>query len=353
MKLPIYLVDNRLCAIDELGRCIPIQFPGFFGGGRRPGPQGPQGANGGGDCDPLEYTFFVAKNGNDTTGDGSACNPFLTIQKGIDEASAVASPLSPITIRPVVWVMPGTYSTPTITLKANVLVRGLGFNNTRVTSNWVLDATFVSPPSNDARSGWADIGIFGSVTADFNALNSNEGKLYSINARFGGAITLTSKSTINQFLFFGGEIFGPYIQNGMNVQFNGVTVQNSGTITLNFMVGGSNSFLQDGGIRANTTINGVGGTFNAFLKGNIDRGATLTLNGTGAMVNSGANALPIKSLISLIGGALETQITRVNDAFGEAYTPAVPGNWAIPRPTTVQEALDRMAANIPAITPIP
>jgi len=34
----------------------------------------------------LANTFFVAKNGNDSTGDGSVSKPFLTVQAGINAA---------------------------------------------------------------------------------------------------------------------------------------------------------------------------------------------------------------------------------------------------------------------------
>lgn len=39
-----------------------------------------------------------------------------------------------------------------------------------------------------------------------------------------------------------------------------------------------------------------------------------------------------------------TSLIRVDDAFDLAYTPIIPANWAPLPPTTVQEALDRIAA---------
>jgi hypothetical protein len=38
----------------------------------------------------------------------------------------------------------------------------------------------------------------------------------------------------------------------------------------------------------------------------------------------------------------------LNDAAGLGYTPAIPANWIAPPPTTVQEALDRIAAKLTA-----
>lgn len=49
-------------------------------------------AAGGGSVAPLSYTYYVAKNGNDSTGNGSIAAPFLTIQKAIDVAEAAVVP---------------------------------------------------------------------------------------------------------------------------------------------------------------------------------------------------------------------------------------------------------------------
>lgn len=61
-------------------------------------------------------------------------------------------------------------------------------------------------------------------------------------------------------------------------------------------------------------------------------------------VRATVDSIPIRSRVTLVG--TNTFLVRVNDAFGVAYTPANPANWADPDPTTVQEALDRIAAFI-------
>ena len=44
----------------------------------------------------------------------------------------------------------------------------------------------------------------------------------------------------------------------------------------------------------------------------------------------------------------ELALSRLrNDLQTQAYAPAIPGNWNDPPPTTVQEALDRLAAANP------
>ena len=308
------------------------------------------GTGGAEECPPLKYVYFVAQNGDDLTGDGSSCKPYLTIQKGIDEAYLMASMMSPTTTRPVVWVMPGTYTENPV-LKANVLVRGLGYNDTRVNGNWTIDSTFTTPPSNDGRSGWADIGLFGTITADFQALNSNEGKLFVYNSRLTGTVTLIAFSSINQFLMYGGEYFGDLIQYGMVVQFNAVIVQGNPTITVNYSASGGNSLTQNGGTMSNVVLNAIGGPVAAFLMGNTNQGSTLTINNTGASVVTSATGMPVFSSIIFTGGATMAQISRLNDAFGQAYTPSNLSAWSNVNPTSVANALDRIAATIGTILP--
>lgn len=66
--------------------------------------------------------------------------------------------------------------------------------------------------------------------------------------------------------------------------------------------------------------------------------------------NIGLPGLKSRSLRSLhIGGFISRTrpfllINRADDAFGLAYSPTYPADWVAPAPTTVQEALDRLAA---------
>ena len=73
----------------------------------------------------------------------------------------------------------------------------------------------------------------------------------------------------------------------------------------------------------------------------------LNINGVNSVatrVRATSDSIPIRSRVTITGTA--STLTRVDDAFGVAYTPTVAGNWAAP-PTTVQEALDRLAAATP------
>jgi len=72
---------------------------------------------------PLAGEFWVAKNGNDTTGNGSKTNPFLTVQRGITAAA-----ISDVLIN----IMPGDY-TENLVFDGNagsrILFRGVGIED--------------------------------------------------------------------------------------------------------------------------------------------------------------------------------------------------------------------------------
>lgn len=306
------------------------------------------GGGGGGEvCDPLEYIFYVAMNGDDTTGTGSVCKPFLTIQKGIDAAYAVASHVSPVTTRPEVYVMPGTY-TDNVVLKANVAVRGMGINHTRAIGSWTIDSTFTTPPSNDARSSLFDM-LMGNITADFAAVNSSEGKLSITGCRLSGNMIFTSAGSINQLVIFGGEIFGNYTQTGMNATLSGVLVQNTPTFTLNGSATGANVLTVSGGsFGTNVILNGSSFNITAILMGNTKPGTTITLNGTGATLSASVGSFPPSIVYS--GGASSSQVSLLSAANGLAYIPADVTKWNNIAPTSVSDALDRIASllvNIP------
>lgn len=105
-------------------------------------------------------TVYVDKNGDDTAGDGSFNNPFLTVQVAIDATAGTAA------VPYVVQVAPGVYADP-FELRPFVWLRGMG------------EATVLNPDANiisadfagavDADIGIADCTIAGVLVADLNA----------------------------------------------------------------------------------------------------------------------------------------------------------------------------------------
>lgn len=72
-------------------------------------------SGGGGGASPSN-TIFVAKNGNDLTGDGTFGKPFASIQKGVDDLGASAG---------VVFIYPGVYDETVVVREDNVRLVGV------------------------------------------------------------------------------------------------------------------------------------------------------------------------------------------------------------------------------------
>ncbi len=122
---------------------------------------------------PTNY-LYVSKGGNNTTGDGSANTPFLTVQKAIDTATSGTT----------IFVFPGTY-TENITLKANVNITSPVKFGVYITGNHTADFT-------------------GTIVLDNIVLNSSTGNTLSFNGTgaqnlqfLGSSVNSTSGDAIN------------------------------------------------------------------------------------------------------------------------------------------------------------
>jgi hypothetical protein len=68
------------------------------------------------------------------------------------------------------------------------------------------------------------------------------------------------------------------------------------------------------------------------------------VNSVPTRIRATVDSIPVRSRVTLLG--TNTTIEKLNDASGLGYTPVNPANWIAPPPTTVQEALDRIAAKL-------
>ncbi len=186
----------------------------------------------------------------------------------------------------------------------------LAVANTRVLRAIFKNCTFLSGMDN--FGGGANFLSFELYECVFEApFTSNFGYVIAFNCLFTGDVTLdipqscpSGFGSLNRVMVFNSPCFGGFIVNMSATSGTHLCTLNTSP---NFGVAMSNT----------------GGNSTANTRLAID------------LVSN-----PTSSLFSSTGWT----INRINDASGLKYTPATPGDWAGTAPTTVQEALDRLAA---------
>jgi hypothetical protein len=301
---------------------------------------------------------YVNKAGNDVTADGSECHPFLTVTAAM--ASIVdATPAK----RYAIVIGPGNYSEPLVHLKANVQLVGASTLLTRLSIPFdINDPTwFETGFVNDNRSGFVDLTLLtGPLDFNFVTASSFSGKLFFVSVNITPSPTFTALTTsVNQVNIRDCMLSSGYTQNGINMVMFASFVS-SGNIVINSQATTDAQVnLVGGGINGNVIINVQSGhipidplnltsfaiTENIFNP--FPNSGQLIVNGVNNVitrVRATVDSIPIRSRVTLTG--TNTTLIRVDDAFGLAYTPGNTANWVDPDPTTVQEALDRIAAQI-------
>jgi len=301
-------------------------------GGGGAGPPGPT-------VPPKLYTVYVGKNGVDGTADGSIGKPFLTVQAAMEFAWTTyvvpvePQPVSPFR-RPCVYVNAGTYDDGPLVLPPQICVMGEGFNHSRIVGNWTIDArwsnyvpaSLPSPPSvlvpSDFRSSWINVGLFGTVSFDFNTVFSNEGKIYALGCRFGNTVTIAEKRVnpvSNSITFTTCEFLSDITLIGIPTLMEGC-VTKGGTLFITQAIGTvpadvDNIFESSGGSIGNiviTSLNGVMPAYSCTFAHLAQPDTTLTLNGTFSLIKADLGSVPLQSLVVLAGGANLNQIFRIN-----------------------------------------
>jgi hypothetical protein len=172
------------------------------------------------------------------------------------------------------------------------------------------------------RSSWINVGLFGSIAIDFNPVQSNEGKLYALNCRFAGTVTVAEKRVnpvSNSFTATACEFLSDLTLIGIPTLLEGC-VTKGGTIFITQAIGTvfadvDNLFESSGGSFGNITITSLDPTMPAYdctFCHAAQPGTTLTLNGVYSVVKADLDAVPLQSLVALLGGAGLNQITRTN-----------------------------------------
>ena len=133
----------------------------------------------------IDQPLYVAKSGSDATGDGSFTNPYLTIQKGVDQASSGQK----------IYVLPGTYQ-ETVDIDKSVTIESdyvrLGTANARNTT--IIDGNGSPCIEIDNISNDIVVNVNGFRLRDASqTANANQGAL-SINNSNNTTFTLMNSS---------------------------------------------------------------------------------------------------------------------------------------------------------------
>ena len=289
----------------------------------------------------VTQMIYVEKGGSDVTGDGTIGNPFLTVT----HAMSTITDSSP-TKRYGIIVGVGRFDEAALTITANVFIVGQGPLLTRISTTGLTLGNGWNPGFNsDDRSGFENLTIAGSpIVIDFTSVGlpqgAQSGKFYIYESWINPAITFTGNYSINQAIVQNSRFFDTVTVNDLFFEgdwsnFQAVVGNGTNPANQNSSINFFNSTTTGLTI---TTIAGVPFPGNGFGSSNI---GSLNANGAGAIITGSVDFFPIRSLITLTGGAT---IAYLNDANGLGYTPTNPANWLVV-PTNVQQALDDLALN--------
>jgi len=331
----------------------------------------------------LNNTRWVAKNGLDTN-DGSIQNPFLTIQKGIDDLAGTSSG--------TVMVAAGNYI-ENIQLRPNIAIVGMGGNvrGARLQGNITLHPTFTGATAY--RNNISSLLVVGNVNIDYVANAATDGRVIFQYCVITGTFGANSgASTANGVVQYISEIQGSLtISGGVNSFYSGNII---GSLTFNAFDSSSffgsygvrlqNNFTQNGG--QTTFTNSVIGNTAATVNINVQPGQPLTrfnqfntvvggninINGnnvdlliyqsTGKCQTTGYNFTSVGSATQLYVDADTFHLSafvntgtsflqRTSDSYFLEYDPATPAKWSVGL-NNVKTALDEVRDLIP-IGPAP
>lgn len=254
---------------------------------------------------------YVSKNGNDSTGNGSFGQPYLTIGQALTSVTD-SSP----TKRYEIYINPGDYN-ENLSLKANVFIVGSGPLLTKITGSTVDINEATWNVNADNRSGFQDLSLNNVATWDFTAQTNNaQGKLYFYNIRTGAAWTVTAQNAINQLIIQDSQVFGTTTFNGMTVFAQSVTWQ-SGNVVVNSSAtaGVPANFTAVGGkILGNITGTWTSNAAVALMLSGVTISSSTVLTASGASCSVVANdgSLPVPANRSFVSSAT---LSRINDNF--------------------------------------
>jgi hypothetical protein len=262
---------------------------------------------------------YVEADGNDTTGEGSYENPYLTV------AHAMAAITDATTTKRYQIVMGPMVDASNVVLRPYVWIQGADLDISRLSGTLSLHADWGIVTNQQA--GFQNI-IFAQAAPafDFGSVSSQQGKLYFTTCRFNGTPVFTAFNAVNQIVLQDCYMFAGYTQNGINMSLINTSFVNAGAIALN-------SSIIDG---VPTTLIALGGatdgdvvcTYTAGHTGNqiqvesIGFGilGALALDGTAITYQASCDGLPSSLVLSngapspVFGGGVLVKTTDINVA---------------------------------------
>ena len=240
-----------------------------------------------------DQTIYVAKSGNDLTGNGGEHAPYASLSAAMAAISDASA-----TKRYIIKVKAGTYTQATaLNLKANVFIVGEARDAVRISaSSFGLDASFSG--SADNRSGMLNLIVTaGSLDFNWSTVTSAAGKLYFTDCSFSTAVALYGhNNAIAQAQFHNCTFFSTFTVSGINVGIHRNNIH-YGNITLNqHPSGGMASILVayggvcTGTVSAVTSVNDFTRRCSIFARSFYME--YLTVNGPSSYCDVTDNSLP-------------------------------------------------------------
>jgi len=323
-------------------------------------------APGGGAVAPMTNMRWVSKDGNDTTGDGSVINPYLTVSKAyesIGDAADNAEWNDEEKRFYLVFVAPGVYAeSPSLPVRPSVWT-------------WLAGSSIMGDVSLDVPAGLVTSGL-GSPqwgfrgsgrravwdASGFHTINGIEGNInFTCNLQgqsFFPQLQLMSTGVTGNINVAGTFSGGQQFMDGAVV--GGQTI-NAGTSSWAVWAQGDGTGNEEGGdIKG---IGGFSGVVNLFHlndvlisedcdnSSNVDGGRWYNvriLNAKTIDFSAYTNTIQLDAAsfkeVGMATAGFGGPVILMDDGFGVQYVPGAPAEWVGPPPGDVGTALDRMAA---------